>query len=90
MQNPMFDNNELMRAYAGEFVRIFKVPLRPFMSPYIGFDVVKFDDEVLGDEDRSVLEVIREKFGEEGVTLMQAIIIKEAELLDTKKSASKA
>ena len=56
-----------------DFQRMFGRPLGEFLN--CGFDVIKFDDEVVKAVDGvSTLEALREKFGEEGVQVVQQIM----------------
>jgi len=58
--------------HAERFFELFKVRLADYMpNPVIGFDVTGFDDKVIGSGDRSMLDVIREKYGDEAVQIIQ-------------------
>ena len=60
-----------------EFECIFGVPLKQFWDKFLGFDLLKFDDNFIksGDLDGvSMEDVVRERFGEDGVRIVKTLI----------------
>ena len=55
------------------FRSIFKFPLRPFLDIF-GFDIVKFDEHIKTPDGVSMSEWVKEKFGDEGVKLIEELI----------------
>lgn len=69
------------KQYQDRFQAAFKVPYsRFFKGPHAGFDIVAFD-EWLNAGDRAVKDVIEERYGDEGVNVLTAIIEIEAQSL---------
>ena len=60
-----------------EFECVFGVPLKQFWDKFLGFDLLKFDDNFIksGDLDGvSMEDVVRERFGEDGVRIVKTLI----------------
>ena len=58
--------------YNMPFLRIFKVRLSLFFPDVIlGFDVIAFDKWIKPDENKSTYDVIKRKFGQDGVDLIK-------------------
>lgn len=69
------DNVARGRQYADQFKRTFGRSIGPYMDKFTGFDVLKFDDEVIQPPDgKSTEEVVRERYGEDAVTLIRNLI----------------
>jgi hypothetical protein len=57
------------------FKQLFGVDFDLYYQPLpFGFDVVRFDEEVVKAGDESMLKVAKEKFGEEATALMQKAV----------------
>lgn len=74
--NPIQHNINLVTNYSQEFYRIFQVNLKNYFPNYLtGFDIVKFDDEVIKTpDDISMSQHIKEKYGEDGHHLIKILI----------------
>lgn len=69
------DNVSRGRKYADEFKRTFGRSIGPYMDKLTGFDVIKFDDEIVKPPDgKSTADAIRETYGEAAVTLIRNLI----------------
>lgn len=73
-------------AYMNEFHnfrKTFDVNLKTYwLGGYLGFDLTKFDDDViqsLNIEDKSMEDIIRENYGDDGVRIIRALILYEEE-----------
>lgn len=60
--------------HARKFKNIFGREFHDFWNIVYGFDIVKFDDEIVKSGDKSVKEVIQENYGEEAVNLILGIL----------------
>jgi hypothetical protein len=61
-------------ALAVQFYDVFGVKLAKYwLGPY-RLDITKFDDEVIKSGDRSMKDVIREKYGQGAVELIEALL----------------
>lgn len=68
-------NGELFRKYAQEFQSIFKVQLRTYWeNDVLGFDVCKFDEEVVQSGRGSMLGKIARKWGERAAAVVEALL----------------
>ena len=58
-----------------DFQRIFGVRLRPFWDNFTGFDVIKFDEELIQPPDgQSTLDKVSEDYGKEAADLCLDLI----------------
>lgn len=69
----MKDWAKVTLAHEDEFLAIFKLQLRKYMSSLTGFDIIKFD-EWLQSGDRAASDVVRERYGQRAVDLLTEII----------------
>lgn len=60
--------------YAGRFQTMFHVRLWRYWDIVTGFDLIKFDEQVIQSADRCMKEVTQETYGDEAVTLIKALI----------------
>jgi hypothetical protein len=68
-------NNKLCSQHAAEFRRIFGIQLKPYFNPITGFDIVKFDaDVVKSTNDESVYDAVRRCFGQAGADLCEKLL----------------
>ena len=85
----MRDNMDVVHAnrqvYLDEyhpFRRAFNAPLSAFWEgPYLGFDIVKFDEEIIGElpDGTSTQDAVRERYGDEGVRVIRKLLHMESE-----------
>jgi len=81
------DNLDLYRRHAREFERIFGCKLKPYFDNLTGFDLVKFDHEVLKPrESESGHAAAHRQWGDEGLALIKKLI-KMEETDDTSASS---
>ena len=59
------------------FYQIFRQPLSRFWQGYLGFDVIKFDQEIVKSGDRACGDVVREKFGDEALQIVNELLGKD-------------
>lgn len=58
-----------------QFKKLFGVNLRTYWDNFTGFDLIKFDDEVVKPKDgTSTRQAVRKKYGKEGVELIESLI----------------
>jgi len=77
MKNYKFSNPnaKLFSENKDEFKRIFGINLLDYFCPITGFDIVRFDDNFIKSPDgKSMRQVIQEKYGNEGVELIERLI----------------
>ena len=57
-----------------QFQNIFHCLLQGFMNLITGFDIIDFDERVVKSGDKCMRDAILEKYGEEAVALIEALI----------------
>jgi hypothetical protein len=83
-QNFVLQHAKLCHDNEAEFRRIFGLPLREFFDNLAGFNIVKFDDEVVKSGDDCMRDVVQARWGEPGVSLIYRLIGKPEEKQETK------
>jgi len=74
-QERMKVNIRKREQYAAEFQKLFGYPIRRFFSnPFFGFDVTSFDAVVVKSGDRSMFQVLEEKFGAEAAKMIDDLL----------------
>ncbi len=69
------DNLDLYRKHAREFEEVFSRKLKPYFDNITGFDVVKFDHEVLKPlEGECGRDATQRQWGDEGLVLIKKLI----------------
>ena len=69
------DNIALYRRHAREFERIFGRKLKPFFDNITGFDLIKFDREVLKPRANECgRDAVKRQWGDEGLVLTKKLI----------------
>lgn len=75
VQNYLYKVRMTYLAHYENFQQIFKVPLSKFWDQITGFDIVKFDEEVIKPpEGVSTKQLIEEKYGNGAVELCNKLI----------------
>jgi hypothetical protein len=79
MRDLIFKHRKAQHYWANPFLDTFGVPLDKYMDGVMGFDICRFDSEVLGapayeDNQTSMQDYIRRKYGEDAVIMIQALI----------------
>lgn len=77
LDSVLYANRELERENGNDFKSVFGVSLHRFMDYITGFDLMKFDKEFIGAFDLdgvSVEDVVKEKYGNKGVAIVQRLI----------------
>lgn len=59
---------------ASPFQQTFKTSLQRFMNPFTGFDVIAFDDVVVKSGDLAMSDVVRDRWGERAVKIIEELI----------------
>ena len=73
--NPILRNRLVSLLYARRFLRIFGVPLKKyFPDNATGFDVIKFDDEVVKSGKGVMADVVMDRWGNEALNMVQALV----------------
>lgn len=63
------------QSLASRFQDAFKIDVRKYLNPMLGFDVIRFDDEVaMPSDEESMADAIARRFGTEAVEVVRAII----------------
>lgn len=71
----MLENNKKRLKYSQEFQLTFGVSLGKFWSVVTGFDVVKFDEELIKPPDgTSTREAVRQKYGNYAVEILEGLL----------------
>ena len=65
---------EAIKKYEVKFKVHLKLPLRKYLHPIFGFDVIKLDQDLEVPDGRSTEDVILERFGKDAVTLCKELI----------------
>jgi hypothetical protein len=75
IKNILVNNSKKFQQYASSFQRVFGVSLRKYwLNHLLGFDIVKFDNEVVKSGDRCMSEVVKEKYGNDGLMIIEELI----------------
>ena len=67
-------NKKLFLGEERTFQRIFGTHIKPYINLVTGFDLVKFDEEVVKSGTRSMEEVLRERYGEDSIHVIKRLI----------------
>jgi hypothetical protein len=71
----LISNSKKFQQYADSFQRVFGVGLKKYwINHVLGFDIIKFDKEVIKSGARSMAEVVKKKYGKEGLDLINVLI----------------
>ena len=69
------ENKRLLGAHKTEFFIIFHRSLQDFMNLITGFDIIKFDDEIIKpDDDQSTSERVLLDYGQRGLDLVNKLL----------------
>jgi hypothetical protein len=75
LKDIVVNNAKNFQKYANDFYRVFGVGLKKYwLNHILGFDIVTFDTEVIKSGEKAMAEVVREKYGEEGLQIIEALI----------------
>lgn len=77
MMEMMKRHKEQIRIYRIKFQKVFGVPLARYFDLVLGFDIIKFDEDIIKSfelDGKSMSDVIKEKHGQEGVDIINALI----------------
>jgi hypothetical protein len=75
IKQTLISNSKKFQQYANSFQRVFGVSLRKYwLNHLLGFDIVKFDLEVVKSDDRCMSEVVLEKYGKDGLNIIEELI----------------
>ena len=67
-------NNVIRHALAREFLETFHTSLSGYFDNLLGFDVVLFDDGHIHSGEESMADVVRERYGDGGVLLIEQLL----------------
>jgi hypothetical protein len=70
----MFQKNFQKRKLGREFDRVFGVALANYFDNFTGFDVIGFDDEVVKSGDGCMADVVREKYGQRALDMIEELL----------------
>jgi hypothetical protein len=75
IKTTLISNSKKFQNYASSFQKVFGVSLRKYWINHIlGFDIIKFDLEVIKSDDRCMSEVVKEKYGKDGLMIIEELI----------------
>ena len=75
IKDTLISNSKKFQQYANSFQRVFGVGLKKYwINHLLGFDIIKFDNEVIKSDDRCMSEVVLEKYGKDGLMIIEGII----------------
>ena len=67
--------NNYPKHLESDFKKIFNVNLKKYWKPFFGFDIVRFDEEIIKSLDgKSMKETINDNYNEIGVKLIEFIL----------------
>jgi len=69
-----FYQNSQKRIHRKEFENTFKLKFDNYFSNLLGFDIVKFDEDIKTPDGISTKDFITKTYGEDAVKLIQALI----------------
>jgi hypothetical protein len=71
----MAEKHHNRQSWGKQFAATFGRPLKPYLDARTGFDVIKFDEELIKPPDgQSCEDVVREQHGEDAVTMIKSLI----------------
>jgi hypothetical protein len=73
MQNYFYQNSQ-KRIYRKEFENNFKLKFDNYFSNLLGFDIVKFDEDIKTPDGISTKDFISKTYGDDAVKLIQNLI----------------
>lgn len=69
------ENKELMRTYRNRFQAVFNVPLVKYMNIITGFELMKFDEDIIRSPgDKSCAAELERLYGEEGLSVICGLL----------------
>lgn len=74
LRDVVLHNKKLLHDYGSRFQEIFGVSLVRWMDTVTGFDIIKFDDQVIKSGDKQMAQVVKDKYGQEAVDLIMTLI----------------
>jgi hypothetical protein len=74
MTTNFFYQNSQKRIYRKEFENTFKLKFDNYFSNLLGFDIVKFDEDIKTPDGISTKDFINKTYGNEAVKLIQNLI----------------
>ena len=74
MRDIVFRNKKIYHDLHQEFRSIFGVGLIDYWDDFTGFDIIKFDDEVIKSLDGIMANTVKEKYGDIGVTIIERLL----------------
>ena len=75
IKTTLISNSKKFQQYANSFQRVFGVSLRKYwINHLLGFDIIKFDNEVVKSGDRCMSTVVLEKYGKDGLMIIEELI----------------
>ena len=74
MRDIVFRNKKIYHDLHQEFRSIFGVGLIDYWDDFTGFDIIKFDDEVIKSLDGVMADTVKEKYGDIGVTIIERLL----------------
>lgn len=85
IRHNIWDNVQSRKRLQHEFRLVFGVPIAGFWdNNLVGFNLVKFDDQFVQSGDRSIREVVQERFGDRGVSIILQLIHPDGEIAGCK------
>ena len=74
IRDHIFRNKKIYHDLHQEFRSIFGVGLIDYWDDFTGFDIIKFDDEVIKSLDGVMADTVKEKYGDIGVTIIERLL----------------
>lgn len=75
LRDVVFKNREKLRDYRKEFYCIFKVSLEGYFDFVTGFDLTKFEDDIVKSApDVSMKATVLSRYGREGVAVIKKLL----------------
>lgn len=69
-----FHKNVAKRRLKLEFEQIFETAFNPYFDNFFGFDLIRFDDEIIQSGDKCMRTVVKKKYGKRAVELLEELI----------------
>jgi len=68
-------NQKLITTYVDSFLVVFQVPLNTYINDVFGFDILKFNRDVIQAGEKEVVRnALQRKFGQRGVDLVDKLL----------------
>lgn len=75
MRDFIMENHKKSYENSQKFYNIFGISLKKYFTPIFGFDIIKFDEEIIKTEpNKSMNATVKAKYGKNGVEIIKNLL----------------